>query len=1092
MARIFLSHASQDDLEAIAIRDWLAGEGWSDVFLDIDPVGGIAAGERWERALHEAASRCEAVLFLVTPRWLASGWCMKEYALARGLNKLLFAIVVDPGLSVTDLPQELKGTWQVVALAGGHDVQLFRAHRPNSRDEKHIAFSRDGLRMLKRGLEKAGLDPRFFPWPPTTDPARAPYRGLRALEAADAGVFFGREAPIVAGLDRLRALKEGVAPRLLVVLGASGSGKSSFLRAGLLPRLMRADAEFVCLAPIRPERAALTGENGLIGALQGAFPDRARAALREAALAGAQGVRPLLRQLTQGAAARASIDSEGRKPPTLILAVDQAEELFFAEGEPEATSLLAILRDLAATDDPSVIVVFVIRSDSYDRLEHAEALAGMPQSTMPLLPLPRGAYKNIIEGPAARVEQSGGKLAVEPRLTQRLLEDVEKGGGGDALPLLAFALEQLYIEFGAGGALRLADFESLGGFEGSLDKAVERAFARADADRRIPLERSAREALLRRGLVPWLAGIDPSTRAPRRNIAPKSDIPLEARPLINLLVEERLLIADTALRDGELVETLEPAHEALLRQWGLLRGWLADDLGSLTTLEGVRRASLDWEANRRADGWLAHRGGRLAEARALDARPDLSAQFDGRDRAYLEVCSAREAAAAAERERARAAELARAKAEAERARVGQRFARNLTILASVAALALAGLGAWALKQRNAAVDQRAIAVEQRKLADERSAEAQEQRHQADEARTLADHRAEEAQQQRHKADDARKLSDSQRREAVLRLAAADELLDPDKAATMRQCIATTQRMAARPLPAASRDFFVGLWHVDQGASSTYMDWRADGACESKSVFAAENLFSGGSTSLDLKGDVCTWTYSRIGDKAFEIDYQSKLLGADFPKRLLFRIVDPTHIHNYDLNYDAFRVVCPAQEQPLLRADVAAAQARADADPKNAATAIAAAAAHRQFGTILLQQNEPVGAIAELSAAVSVYRDIDAAVGPASPRQRLLMSTLFSLGEAHRAAHDTGAARAAFRQGVEVGESAADAAAVDASGRFLLSAGLYELSQISDPPEAKEALRRAVAILDDLKARDQLDPRFASWLAIFEEALRNLP
>ena len=103
-----------------------------------------------------------------------------------------------------------------------------------------------------------------------------------------------------------------------------------------------------------------------------------------------------------------------------------------------------------------------------------------------------------------------------------------------------------------------------------------------------------------------------------------------------------------------------------------------------------------------------------------------------------------------------------------------------------------------------------------------------------------------------------------------------------------------------------------------------------------------------------------------------------------------------------------------------------------------------------------------------------------------------MSTLFSLGEAHRAAYDTEAARAAFRQGVETGERAIDAAATDASGRFLLSAGLYELSLISDPPEAKAALRRAVAILDDLKARDQLDPRFASWLDIFEQALRKLP
>jgi hypothetical protein len=90
MSRIFLSHSSNDNFEAIALRDWLASEGWNDVFLDLDPERGIAAGERWERALHDAASRCEAVIFLVSANWLGSGWCTKEYALARGLNKKLF------------------------------------------------------------------------------------------------------------------------------------------------------------------------------------------------------------------------------------------------------------------------------------------------------------------------------------------------------------------------------------------------------------------------------------------------------------------------------------------------------------------------------------------------------------------------------------------------------------------------------------------------------------------------------------------------------------------------------------------------------------------------------------------------------------------------------------------------------------------------------------------------------------------------------------------------------------------------------------------------------------------------------------------
>ena len=78
MSRIFLSHSSTNNAEAVALRDWLADNGWKDeIFLDLDPQRGIAAGERWERALNEAANRCEAVLFLVSKAWLASVWCLQ-------------------------------------------------------------------------------------------------------------------------------------------------------------------------------------------------------------------------------------------------------------------------------------------------------------------------------------------------------------------------------------------------------------------------------------------------------------------------------------------------------------------------------------------------------------------------------------------------------------------------------------------------------------------------------------------------------------------------------------------------------------------------------------------------------------------------------------------------------------------------------------------------------------------------------------------------------------------------------------------------------------------------------------------------------
>jgi hypothetical protein len=96
-------------------------------------------------------------------------------------------------------------------------------------------------------------------WPPSDDPRRAPYRGGEPFEDIDAGVFFGRDVAIVRGMDALRAMRLSGTESLFVVLGPSGSGKSSLVRAGLIPRLQRDDREFLTLGIMRPERSALTG-----------------------------------------------------------------------------------------------------------------------------------------------------------------------------------------------------------------------------------------------------------------------------------------------------------------------------------------------------------------------------------------------------------------------------------------------------------------------------------------------------------------------------------------------------------------------------------------------------------------------------------------------------------------------------------------------------------------------------------------------------------------------------------------------------------------------------------------------------------------
>ncbi|UVK55372.1 PQQ-binding-like beta-propeller repeat protein [Mesorhizobium sp. AR02] len=643
MARIFLSHSSRNNAQAIALSDWLTANGWArdDIFLDIDATSGIPPGERWQKALNDAAGRCEAVIFLISREWLASRWCHEELALAHKLNKRLFGILID-AVELGDVPARLRDEWQLIDLESGRDGERFDVELPNGQ-QGFVTFSASGLGRLRVGLVKAGLDPRFFAWPPANDPARAPYRGLAPMEAEDAGIFYGREAATIAALDQLRGLGEGAAPRFMTIIGASGAGKSSFMRAGLVPRLRRDDHSFTVLPILRPERAAISGKTGLVTSIAEAAEALglkwARAKVEAAIAAGLEGIAGLLLEIT-AAASHPRIAADDLAVPTIILSLDQAEELFLADGREESQQSLALVTALLKADQPKLIVLATIRTESYEKLQQALAQAEIRDLPFSLPALARGTYQRVIEGPAERLVGTNRALKIEPALTAALLADIEEGGAKDALPLLAFTLERLFADHGGDGDLTLKEYETSRRIAGAIEAAVERALADADGDPGVPKGRTSRFVLLRRAMIPWLAGIDPDTRTARRKVARFTDIPNEARPLIEYFVKQRLLATDVSPTTGE--RTIEPAHEALLRQWTLLDGWLKEDIAVLATLEGVRRAARDWDANNRDANWLAHAGGRLEDAEAIKSRVDLARRLDATDLDYLEAARAAE------------------------------------------------------------------------------------------------------------------------------------------------------------------------------------------------------------------------------------------------------------------------------------------------------------------------------------------------------------------------------------------------------------------------------------------------------------------
>ncbi len=273
--------------------------------------------------------------------------------------------------------------------------------------------------------------------------------------------------------------------------------------------------------------------------------------------------------------------------------------------------------------------------------------------------------------------------------------------------------------------LTLAQYRALGGIRGSIEAAVKGALDAADGDPAVPKDREARLTLLRRALIPWLAGIDPETGAPRRRVSRLSEIPAEARPLVEHLIAARLLSTDVAPETGE--RTVEPAHEALLRQWGLLQGWLEEDFAALTALEGVKRAARDWAANDKDEAWLAHTAGRLEDAEAVARRDDFAGMLEPTDRAYLAAARTAETARR-DRELEEARQLAAAQKEAadRQKQVAQRTRLGL-IAASLLAVAAVGAAVFGFEKATEARQQAAVAEAQKKIAEEKTQEARAQK-----------------------------------------------------------------------------------------------------------------------------------------------------------------------------------------------------------------------------------------------------------------------------------------------------------------------------------------------------------------------------
>ncbi|MFE0059503.1 hypothetical protein, partial [Streptomyces sp. NPDC059003] len=426
-------------------------------------------------------------------------------------------------------------------------------------------------------------------------PLVCPYRGLASYRQQDAQWFFGRERSTEALVGQLRAAEK--TGGLVMLVGASGAGKSSLLNAGLVPTLRsgalgEGDGEggpVLQLVPGGDPLAELTER----------IPELARPVAEGP---GAPGFADAVRESVTAWARREA--SAAARP---VVIVDQFEEAFtLCSDEAERRAFVQLLHAAcspADSGDPApALVVLGIRADFYEEcLGHPELADALQHRHMVLGPLTTTELRTAVTGPAKAVG-----LELEPGLAELIVREVSANGLHGAhhagvLPLLSHALLATW-QRRKGGRLTLAGYRAAGGIQGAVAATAERAWSTLD-----PAARTAARLLLLR--LVWLGEDTQATRrrGTRRQLAEGSTNPGKTEESLEALVRARLVTLDA--------ETVEITHEALLHAWPRLREWIDEDRNDNLLRQRVEEDSRTWEDSDR-DTALLYRGSRLEQARA--------------------------------------------------------------------------------------------------------------------------------------------------------------------------------------------------------------------------------------------------------------------------------------------------------------------------------------------------------------------------------------------------------------------------------------------------------------------------------------------
>ncbi len=555
---VFLSYSGADRETVNAISKLLTAQGVSS-FLDRDH---LVPGQPWPQALEDGLKTSSGVVVFLGPSGLGP-WQKREmgFALDRQVQEERV------GRTFPVIPVLLPGSDPVPGF-------LFLNHQVDLREDPLDA---DALKALIDGVHGKAAATDEIP------SVLCPYQGLDVFEESDAAFFCGRED------FSSRLLESALASNFVVLIGPSGSGKSSVARAGLLPllRRQRPPAQTWDVALFKP------GDDPF-GKMAAALLPLLEPDLRETDRL-VEGQR-LGKHLAEGEVRLEAIvqrlleKSEGTD--RLLLLVDQFEELFTLAPESVRTPFVDAL--LQARERSALTLMMTLRADFYSSALslNRELSDALEQGVINLGPMRREELERAIVKPAERVG-----LTLEPGLVEMLLADVDNQAG--ALPLLQHALTRLWKERLQGQRLLTIDaYKKIGGLSGALDQYASEIYQNFD---------DAEKKACRRIFLRLTQPVEGHERTARRVL--RSDLDgLEQEDVVSRVIkklaDERLL---TTEGDPDKSESyVEMSHEALIKGWSLLRGWIESDREYQQVLELLRQDAREWQNNGGKVAYLYH------------------------------------------------------------------------------------------------------------------------------------------------------------------------------------------------------------------------------------------------------------------------------------------------------------------------------------------------------------------------------------------------------------------------------------------------------------------------------------------------------